>query len=97
MKKMMLVLISFIFFSPTLFAADEASYQTVMSEAKQQYDLTNSLGFAWRDTHTLFKKAEEAAAAGDYKKATDLAERIIFEAKRGQEQFTSAKGGDLKI
>ena len=65
-----------------------AGYESALVAAKAEQKKAAAVGGEWRDTGKLFKKAEQAAAAGDYAKATELAERARFESEMGQAQAT---------
>jgi hypothetical protein len=60
------------------FAADDES-QTTIAEARALLDQADAAGYEWRDSDTILKLAEEAAAHGDQDRATQLAEVAKFQ------------------
>lgn len=70
----------------TAVTGSAAAYEAALSAAKAEQKKAAAVGGEWRDTGKVLKKAEEAAAAGDYAKATNLADRARFESEMGQQQ-----------
>lgn len=64
--------------------ADSAISAAASANAKAK-----ELGFEWRDTHNLIREAEEAAAAGDYAKAINLANEARVQAENAIQQGTT--------
>jgi len=54
-------------------SAAQANYETALADAKKAQKAASSLKNEWRDTGKMLKKAEAAAAKGDYETATKLA------------------------
>lgn len=63
-----------------------AGFESVMAEAKSEYDKADKAGFAWRDTEDLIKKAEQANKDGDADKAMKLAQQAKRQALNALEQ-----------
>ena len=55
--------------------ATEAAYNAALAEAKASIKIAKKAHFEWRDSGKILKKAAEAAKAGDFKKATKLANK----------------------
>lgn len=64
----------------------QADYETALATAKAEINKAAAVGGEWRDTGALVKKAEAAAASGDYATAKKMADRARFEADMGQKQ-----------
>lgn len=64
----------------------EEAYKTAIAAAKTEQKKAAAVGGEWRDTGKIIKSAEEAAAAGDYGKATTLADKAAAQGRMGQEQ-----------
>lgn len=72
-------------------AAKDAAAQAIAA-AKSAYADAKAKGYAWTTTGPLISKAEAAFNAGDYQKATDLANKAKAEAEAGINQYYLAKG-----
>ena len=70
----------------------QMDYENTLASAKAEIKKAAAVGGEWRDTGALIKKAEAAAAAGDYAMATKLADRARFEAEMGQKQAAEQEG-----
>jgi len=57
----------------TVSAADAKSFQAAYDAARAARKRAATVGFEWRDTAKLLKKAKKLAGAGDYAKAEKLA------------------------
>jgi len=55
--------------------ATEATYKAALAEAKASINIAKKAHYEWRDSGKILKKADEAAKAGDFKKATKLANK----------------------
>ena len=73
-------------------AAEDAEFATLLSEAKAAQKKANSVEGEWRDVGKFLKEAEQAAADGDFKKATKLAQRAKLQCELGYEQAVAQKG-----
>ena len=62
-----------------------------IKQAKTAQKEAASLGFEWRDTDKIIKKAEAAAKEGNDKKAIDLANIIIDQIAAVRKQAAIAK------
>jgi len=56
-------------------ATTETTYNAALAEAKASLKVAKKAHFEWRDTGKLLKKADKAAKAGDFEKATKLAKK----------------------
>lgn len=54
-------------------SASPEDYNQALADAKTAIAKAQKVNYVWRDTGKILKKAEEAAKAGDYDKATSLA------------------------
>ncbi len=54
-------------------SATNMDFDALVKEAKGNIDKAASIGYEWRDTRKILKKAQAAAKAGDIKKAVKLA------------------------
>lgn len=69
--------------------SSQQGYEAALAAAKAEIKKASAVGGEWRDTGKLLKKADKAAADGDYGTATKLAEKAKFQAIKGQEQAAS--------
>jgi len=67
----------------------QQGYEAALAAAKSEIKKAHAVGGEWRDTGKLLKKADKAAAEGNYGDATKLAEKARFQAVMGQEQAAS--------
>ncbi len=81
-------------------AADQATYEQALADAQAALQAADAVGGAWRDTALLLKAADEAARAGDFGKAVQLAEAAAFQGRMGaqqaNEQATAGNPGYLQ-
>lgn len=64
--------------------ADEWDHLAIMDKigsAKAELKKARSLGFEWRDSSKLLKKAEKASKAGDYQAAEKLIDKARLQAR----------------
>lgn len=80
-------------------AAPAVSSETLkaIDEAKAALSKVEKVGFAWRDTSKLIKKAEEAAKSGSDNVATKYAEEAKVQAELAWEQYNIEKSIDRSI
>jgi nucleoid-associated protein YgaU len=73
--------------------ATEQAAKDAIAAAKQANKDAKAVGYEWRDTAKMIKKAEEALAAGDYDKAIKLANQAKRQADSAiaQEQAERAR------
>jgi len=67
----------------------QEAYEAALAGAKAEIKKASAVGGEWRDTGKILKKAEKAAAEGNYGNATKMAEKAKFQAIKGQEQAAS--------
>lgn len=67
-------------------AADATSYKALHEAAEAARKKAASVGFEWRDTRKLLKKAAAAAESGDYAKAEKLAGEAKFQGEAAYAQ-----------
>ena len=72
--------------SPDEATADQATAEQAIADAKSSNAQAKKMNAEWRDTGKIIKKAEEALAAGDYAKATDLANQAQRQAEHAMKQ-----------
>lgn len=77
-------------------SAEDAA-KAAIAAAKEASNQAKAVGNEWRDTGKLIKKAEEALAAGDYDKATSLANKAKRQAENAvaQKQAEDARIANL--
>ena len=75
--------------APAAAGSDQEAYEAALAAAKAEIKKANAVGGEWRDTGKILKKAEKAAAEGNYGDATKMAEKARFQAVKGQEQAES--------
>jgi hypothetical protein len=73
-------------------AADKASAEAAIAAAKAAQKSAGAVGGEWRDTGKMIKKAEKAAADGNYADAEKLAMKAEAQGKLGKEQALGQKG-----
>ena len=66
--------------------ADQASAEQAIAAAKTSNAQAKTMGAEWRDTDAMIKSAEEALAAGDYAKATELADKARRQSENAMQQ-----------
>jgi nucleoid-associated protein YgaU len=83
-------------------AADQATAEQAIADAKTANAKAEKMGVAWRDTGKIIEEAEAALAAGDYEKATTLAnkaqrqaEDAMAQAKSEQDRLNAMGKGDM--
>jgi hypothetical protein len=59
--------------------ATGAETEQAIADARAAHEAADAVGFAWRDTATIIKMAEEAAKKGDDARAQQLAEIARFQ------------------
>ncbi len=92
MHKTLLATTAALCLSTTWVQADEWDHLAIMDkidDAKAELKQAKSLGFEWRDTGKLLKKAEQASKAGDYTKA----DKLVTQARR-QAQLAVMQAAD---
>ena len=72
--------------------AAKAAAAKAIADAKAAYSEAEAKGYAWTTTGPLIAEAEKAFNAGDYQKATDLANKAKAEAEASINQYYLAKG-----
>ncbi len=65
---------------------EQGEFEALHALAKKTLQAANKAGYQWRDSGKILKKAEKAAAAGDFKKAAKLANQA-----REQGEFALAQ------
>lgn len=71
--------------------ATEANAQMMIDKAKAKNKEVAALGFEWKLTGDILKKAEAAKEDGDYRKALDLAAQAKYHARIGIQQYHYAQ------
>jgi len=69
------------------FAASATPAADAISDAKMEMKKVNEVGYLWRDTGKILKKAEAAAAKGDDNSAVKLARQAEEQAKDAYAQY----------
>lgn len=64
----------------------EGAADRAISEARAAIEKADDRGCLWRDTESILEDAEEAADAGEYAEAEELASEALFQAEQGMEQ-----------
>jgi hypothetical protein len=72
--------------SASAFAADKASFDKAYAAAEAAVKEAAAMKNEWRDSGKILKAAQKAAAAGDYDKAVQLAQKAEFQGKIAQGQ-----------
>ena len=79
--------------APPAMAADAASYQAAYEAAEAARKKAASVGFEWRDTKKLLKKAKSAAEKGDFAKAEKFAAKAKFQGDAAYAQSQEQEEG----
>ena len=66
-------------------------YNMALTDAKSAIAKVKNVGYEWRDTGKILKQAEEAAKAGDYNKATSLANKAKRQGEQAYLQYEQQK------
>lgn len=66
---------------------DQAAYRAMLTEARQWQRQAASVDGEWRDVDALLQQAQQAAEAGDFARAIELAEFARFQAEMGYRQM----------
>ena len=69
--------------------ADQATAEQAIADAKAANAKAKAMGAEWRDTGKMIDEAEAALAAGDYEKATNLANEARRQAENAMAQYQS--------
>ena len=73
--------------SPMAFAESAASAKDAIADAHATTKKVAKVGYEWRDTGKMIKKAEEAAAKGDNDAAVKLARKAEEQSKDAYAQY----------
>ena len=73
-------------------AADKASAEAAIAAAKAAQKAAGEVGGEWRDTGKIIKKAEAAAAEGNFADAVKNAKKAEDQGKIGKEQALGERG-----
>ena len=73
--------------SPATFAASAAEAKDAIADAHATTKKVAKVGYQWRDTGKMIKKAEEAAAKGDNDAAVKLAREAEEQSKDAYAQY----------
>ena len=73
-------------------AADKASAEAAIAAAKAAQKAAGAAGGEWRDTGKIIKKAEKAAAEGNFADAVKHAKTAEDQGKLGKEQAMGQRG-----
>lgn len=90
-RNAMIVLLAMFSLSGIALAADQASYEAAMADAKAAYDKSNKVGFTWTKTEDAMKDAEAAAKSGDWSKAEAKAKEAKALADQSYAQYEREK------
>lgn len=71
--------------------ATKANALDLIGKAKAKNKEVAALGFEWKLTGGIIKKAEKASEAGDFRKALDLAAQAKYHARIGIQQHAYAQ------
>ncbi|MGD8782864.1 MAG: DUF4398 domain-containing protein [Thioalkalispiraceae bacterium] len=71
--------------------ATEQAAKDAIAAAKQANKEAKAVGYEWRDTGKMIKKAEKALADGDYDKAIKLANQAKRQAEIAVEQYNTER------
>jgi predicted S18 family serine protease len=72
-------------------SASLEDYNMALSDAKTAIAKASKVNYVWRDTGKLLKQAEQAAKAGDYNKATSLANKAKRQGELAFMQYQQQK------
>ena len=72
-------------------SASPEDYNQALADAKTAIAKAKKVNYEWRDTGKILKKAEEAAKAGDYDKATSLANKARRQGELAYTQYEQQK------
>ena len=64
----------------------EGAADRTISEARAAIEKADDRGCLWRDAESILGEAEDAADAGEYAEAEELASEALFQAEQGMEQ-----------
>ncbi len=67
-------------------AADRAAFNAAFAAAEKERNAAGAVGFEWRDTRKMLKRAISLAEKGDFDKAIALAKQAEEQGKDGQAQ-----------
>ncbi len=86
-KKLIIVGIALLYALPTMaFAATADDVNKLLADAEKNRKQAASLGFEWRDTGKIMKKAKKQLAAGDVEGAMKSAEYARFQGEAAIKQ-----------
>ncbi|MCB1874942.1 MAG: hypothetical protein KDH88_03120 [Chromatiales bacterium] len=86
MTKLLSIALGSVLLAGVGISAQAADANHAIEAAKAAQKQAALVGGEWRDTGAMIKEAEAAAAAGDVKKATHLAEMATAQGRMGYEQ-----------
>ncbi len=96
LKKILSITILTVIFTVPSFAEENAdTFKAALETAKAAQKAAADVGGEWRDIGKFLKKAEEAAASGNFNKAVKLAKKATFQAETGKAQMENQKNLDF--
>ena len=75
----------------------QADAQAAIAAAKAAKKKAAAVGYEWRDTGKIIKKAEKALKAGDYAKAVKLAKKAERQSKNALAQYETNKNAQPRL
>ena len=75
-------------------ADSQAEFERTYADAEATRNQAASVGGEWRDVGKMLSEAKKAAAAGDLKKANDLATRALNQSQLGHQQALDQRNPD---
>lgn len=85
-KQILISIAAAVALSGTVHAGSQADFDKAKAAAQAEIKAAGKVGGEWRDSGKLLKKAEAAAAAGDFAKAIKLANQAEAQGRMGQQQ-----------
>jgi len=82
---------------PAPAAEQPSSAAAAIKAAKEAYKKALAVGYAWRDTGKIIKKAEAALTKGDEEKALKLANKARFQGEAAVRQYNYEQGIDRSL
>ena len=84
-KVSILAMLAFLFLAGCATKGPSA-YDQLYSQASNEVNIAKQMGFLWRDTEKYLRESRLAQEQGDKRKAKELAQRALNEAKMAQQQ-----------
>jgi len=93
-RRLFIGIISLLISGISIADSNKEQSMSTLQQAKAAYSKVDKTGFAWSNSKDMIKNAEKAAADGDYKTASELAQQALDESNNAWQQYMDNKDAD---